>query len=415
MTSKLGVESFVSKSTATITDRVRPDSLSQELQDQLTNLEIRKVPNSGLRFPVSKSSLRKFCVSLLATFVLLLVAEGLARAIICGINPIQFGSAEFDAKMRLANTPVPAGKPCLYFVGSSHSSRAVYADLIAAQLQQAGHDVVVRNIACSGSFPREQLMILEHALKTSPGPAMVISECNQSGFSMSESFLNSYSRHFISSLYMKNMRSDWPIFKRFDLWMKHNIYLVRYRTILKERLVQLPANIFSPAESIWKKQNTGVTAAISPAGWAPDYLVPAKKVHLNFGMVRRLLESNVFDPAGDDAKKRDRYPLTKNFFDLAKQRNLKIAMLWLPLHPRYQAYCNKEMQTNDEAVQTRMENAAKLENCPLIDVHDYGIEEDFTDSFHITAGGAVEVSKMIADKLLAKKEIFLKPLTDDAR
>ncbi len=68
-------------------------------------------------------------------------------------------------------------------------------------------------------------------------------------------------------------------------------------------------------------------------------------------------------------------------------------MLWLPLHPKYQAYCNKEMKTNDRTVQARMENAARLENCPLIDVHDYGVDEDFTDSFHITAGGAVEVSK----------------------
>ncbi len=96
--------------------------------------------------------------------------------------------------------------------------------------------------------------------------------------------------------------------------MKQNIYLVRYRTILKERLVQLPANIFSPGESLWKRQLTGATsAAISPAGWAPDYVVPSKKVHLNFGMVRGLLESNVFDPTGDAEKKRTRYPLTKNF------------------------------------------------------------------------------------------------------
>lgn len=414
--SKPGVGSLVSKSTATITDRVRPDSLSEELQDQLTIREISKVPNIGLRLPMSKSSLRKFCAALLAIFVFLLVAEGLARAVICVIDPIQFGSAEFDAKMRLANTPVPAGKPCLYFTGSSQSSRAVYADLIAAQLQKAGHDVVVKNIACSGSFPIEQLIILKHALKTSPGPAIVISECNQTGFSTSESFLNSYSRLFTKSLYMKNMHSDWPTLKRFDLWMKQNIYLVRYRTILKERLVQLPANIFSPGESHWKRQLTGTTStAISPAGWAPNYLVPSEKVHLNFDMVRSLLESNAFEPTGETEKKRTRYPLTKKFFDLAKQRNLKTAMLWLPLHPNYQAYFNKEMKTNDRAVQARMENAARLENCPLIDVHDYGVDEDFTDSFHVTAGGAVEISKKIADQLLAQKEVFLKPLADDVR
>ncbi len=198
----------MSKNTATITESERPEALSQELQDQLAIRGNRKVPNSRLRFPVSVSTVRKFSTAILAIAVLLLVAEGLARAVICAIDPIQFGSAEFDAKMRLANTPVPSGKPCLYFVGSSHTSRAVYADLIAARLKEAGHDVVVRNIACSGSFPKEQLLILQHALKTSPGPAMVISECNQSGFSMSESFLNSYSQHFITSLYLKNLHSD---------------------------------------------------------------------------------------------------------------------------------------------------------------------------------------------------------------
>lgn len=401
----------MSKNTATITESGRPESLSEQLEEHVVVRGLRKESNGRFNWPVSKASLQKCFVGILAILSALLIAEGIARSLICAIKPHQFGSGEFDAKMRIANTPLKPGRPCIYFLGTSHASRGVYADLIADRLRRAEKDIAVRNLACSASYPKEQILLLEHALKISPYPAMVIYECNQGGFAVPDSVINQYGESFQKSIYEKNLHSDWPILQRFDLWLKQNIYLVRYRNILKDLFVQLPSTSFSPGESVWNKKRTvAAYSDISPCGWAPAYMLVNPKT-LSSSIAGRLGQFDIYNPNQELKKRSSRYVLMEKVFEFANKHNLKTAMLWLPLHPKFQMICHKSINTNDAELKQRMLNAANLDRSVLIDVHDHPIEEDFTDSDHLNAGGAVEISKKIADKLFAQSDIFIDPLT----
>lgn len=401
--------------TTTATEREHERPLGKELQDRLAVLGLRQQSNNSAHFPISSSSLRKFMAAVFAIASILLVAECIARLVICSINPIQFGSSEFDAKMRMVDTPLPPGKPCIYFLGTSNTSSAIYADLIASRLQKAGKDIVVRNIGCSGSYPKEQLLILGHALKRSPGPAMLIYECIPGAFVLPEGTINEFGPRFKNSLYARNLQSDWPILKRFDLWMKQNICLVRYRSTLRERLTEIPANIFAPHEFIWKKASTNSTNAdISPSGWAPIYQMLNEDT-LNSTIRRRSAWIAGVKEKESAEKKRSKYFFAQNIFALARKYNVKTALLWLPLHPRFQSVSNSALHTTDQEATAQIVNAAKLDNCQLIDMHHYDIEQDFFDCYHLNASGGVEISKKIADQLIAQSDVYLTPLVDGAR
>lgn len=405
----------MSKKSGTISEGTEQQTLSQELQKQLKVRGNRDESDKHLRLPFALDCLRKAAVGVIAILSALLVAEAIARSVICGLKPAQFGSQEFDAKMRVAGKPIPAGKPCIYFLGTSHSSRGIYADLIADRLCQSGFNIAVKNIACSGSYPKEQILILEHALKQASGPAMLIYECNQGGFTAAESITNQYGEHFAKSVYERNLHSDWPFLQKFDVWLKQNSYLVRYRNTLKERLTALPSDIFSPGESVWKRNpSVAIFSEISPCGWAPAYAMLNEK-YLQTTINRRISQTDVFNPKAELKKKRARYFVLQNVFEFAKRHHIKTAMLWLPLHPQFQNLCNKEMNTDDEELKERMHTAARLDDAQLIDVHDYRIKQDFSDSDHLNASGAVEISKRIANMLLVKSDTFLKPLMEGAR
>lgn len=373
------------------------------------NVRLRTRVLSAPDVSAKGETFRRTFIALAAVLVSLAFCEALARVVICITKPAIYGNQEMDAKMRLALTPLPKDKPCIYFLGTSHTSRGVYTDLIASRLKDKGYDIECRNLACGGSFPSDELFILQHALEKSPYRFSMIYECNQGGFAAQPSYAFGVGA-LGKSLYYKNTQSNWPILKKFDLWMKKHLYLVRYRAILKQRLTAIPKMIFSPNPIVWERKKVySVQDDISPQGWAPVYPVYDAKL-LDKSIAVRKVQVEYFNPTAGLNSTRDRYYLLEKVFDFAKYRQVPMTMLWLPLHPRMRDAFTAEMKMTDEQLTKKFQRAAALDKVNLIDLHITDKAQDFADGDHLNAIGSVDISNKIADQLLADSKTYLDPL-----
>ncbi|HIA51218.1 MAG TPA: hypothetical protein EYN91_03895 [Candidatus Melainabacteria bacterium] len=371
--------------------------------------EVFKVRLRTSRAPGRSETAKRTLIAIAAVLVALAFCEALARVVICITKPAIYGNQEMDAKMRLALTPLPKDKPCIYFLGTSHTSRGVYTDLIESRLKDKGYDVEVRNLACGGSFPSDELFILQHALEKSPYRFSIVYECNQGGFAAQPNYAFGVGA-LGKSLYYKNTQSNWPIFKKFDLWMKQHLYLVRFRTILKQRLTAIPKMVFSPNPIVWERKKVfSVQDDISPQGWAPVYPVYDAKM-LEKSIAIRKVQVEYFNPDDGLNSSRERYYLLDRVFDFARYRQVPMTMLWLPLHPKMRDAFTAQMHVTDEQLTKKFQRAAALEKVDLIDLHITQNAQYFADGDHLNAIGSVEISNKIADQLLANSATHLDPL-----
>lgn len=364
---------------------------------------------------LKRAHLKPALLILLSVLISLAVAEGMTRAIMCAVKPVQYGSKELDAKMAIAGTPLPANTPCIYFLGSSHTARAIYAELIAERLKKAGYNIEVRNLAAGASYPADELMILDHAIKTSPGPFTIAYECLENGFSVARSAAYDHGPQIKSSVYLKNSTSDWPVLKEVDIWLKQNIYLIRYRSQLKEKMHELCENIFAPAKFILPGGYTkSAHGDVSVKGFSPVYSTLDEATYQKTRDYR-FKQTDLFDFKTEKSERRQRYYALENVFKYANEHSAKVAMIWMPVHPRFRQALEEKMETTEEQMSARIANAARLDNAALVDVHKVEQDDKFSDCDHLNVLGAIETSKQIADGLLAQRETLLDPLVSKTK
>lgn len=342
--------------------------------------------------------LRRLLVILVSVCATLAALEATARFLVVLGHPPQGLSRQFDRKLAQATLPPDGDKPVVFFMGTSLTSRAVYADLLAARLAEAGIDADVRNIACSATWPKDEVFLLKQAMEAGNKPSLVVCDLAPSALNIDRRYSTDYSPGLLDSYVGRSqVKQPHDVPGIVDQLLNRNSFLYAYRGYLKEQLAGLFDKVFSPGKELTPGVLATVSAEedVSPYGWAPAYRVAGPKGLKERVVVRDRQLKNI-------ARRRVRadianYDWAAPLQQFCSDNNIPLVFVWLPVHPVgeefYRLHLNLSFQDCEEAFLA----AAKRSGSIVLDLHDSDTDPyHFVDFEHLNPAGAAQVTERIA-------------------
>lgn len=355
---------------------------------------------SALITSVSKIHLQKAVVSILCCLVCLVALEALARVVVTTGRPAQNGSGEADAKYEIATKPA-SSQPTLLLIGSSLSSRGIYSDLLARRLAQGGLPMDVRNIAMSGSWPPDQLLLLDVAIKSGVRPAAVICDVSPLYFISQIDFEHQYSENVRKS-YRLSMLAARPhdLFGNADLWLRRMSYLYRFRPYLKAWLASLTQVVFAPDESMRQIPMSATMGETSMTGWAPAYTVPSLP-QLTQSMIdetaymKYLVKSSQKADSRNTGECRALDPLRV----YCGEKKIPLILVFLPVHAMSEKFYRDVCHHTLEEITRGFSSLSDNKSVYFWDLHEDPEISHFFTFDHLNASGAVAATERLAKAL----------------
>lgn len=343
---------------------------------------------------------RKIVVSVIALAIALLVLEGAARFIVVAAHPAQFSTREFDIKHSLALQKPRNAAGTVYFLGSSYTSRAIYADLIEYRLYERGKHTKIRNLASMGSFPMDNLYLLKTAVESGNKPTAVVCEFVPVALNASTRFSHDYSDAFKTSYagrIVAHKRSD-NFFKESWFQLEKHSYLVRYRSFIRELLCQLPQILFDSENGLRPQFDHKVRELSSVGGWVPDHTpspfgdpVLAAKGRLNF-----LKSMTYFD---ESKSQRMDYRIIDSIGSYCKEQNIPLILLWLPTSSEFRRLSAETLGISDAELVGKFRSFDDGKGTLVWDMNNVNDKSIFVDPDHLNVRGAIQLSEKLVDKI----------------
>lgn len=340
-------------------------------------------------------------VILLSVGATLAALEATARFLVVLGQPAQGLSRQFDRKLALATLPPDGHKPVVFFMGSSLTSRAVYADLLAARLAEAGIDADVRNIACSGTWPKDEVFLLKQAMEAGNKPSLVVCDLAPSALNLDRRYSTEYSPGLLGSYVGRcQVEQASDIGGIVDQLLSRASFLSAYRCYLKEQLTGLFDKVFSPGKQLTPRVLATVSAEedVSPYRWAPAYRVAVlpglkERVGVRDKQLKNLARRK-------DSEGMANYDWAAPLQKFCVHNNIPLVFVWLPVHSigeeLYRMHLNLSFQDCKDAFLA----AAKRSGSLVLDLHDADTNPcHFVDFEHLNPAGAAQVTEQIAEIL----------------
>jgi hypothetical protein len=326
-----------------------------------------------------------FCLALL---------EALARIVVVTGNPPQYGYRAIDSKVEVAAASRKDPLPQVFFLGSSYTAQGVCSELITYRLNQSGYNISAYNLAFSKARPLDQLWLLRTAFRNKVPPAAVVCEVSFDALALPKNISTTYTKELQSS-YMRFWKRENSLLDSVKFILGNNFYLFRYRSYLRQFLLDAPSVVFAPDGATTHFVTNKVNIESSLHGWMPGYSIFNQDSYdktAQFESERLLLAQHL------DGRALKYYPLVA-VSDFCARNHIPVILLWLPTYPSFQSW--KEKLTGISVAQFRetlMRDAGKY-HLDLIDLHDDSDQAHYSNPDHLNAIGAICVSERIAQKL----------------
>lgn len=351
---------------------------------------------------MSRKTFIRIAAIVVGILVVALATLEIAARIIIGMTHFNhYGTAEMDLKYELAVNP-PTDAPTIFFMGSSHTARAVFADLVERRLRDARLDVNVRNLGSPDSYTGDQLFLLKTAVDHGAKPAAVVYEVlplliDTTASPYAPIFSRSPEGQLIAPMNRPSM------LKRFLL---NNSYLVRYRVPLYKLCRKIPRMIFAPAIDYRVKEPFGEHSECTPGGWLLALKEKALYEAQKPTVVDRYyqLRSILTDKAELDGK--PTYEILDTIRDYCSLNKIPLLLVDYPIDERLRAYTEEQLHTSRQELRRRMQSLATQWKCELIDLEDNFNQSYFADCDHVNVLGAIDLSERLAAGLLQRKNIW---------
>ena len=341
---------------------------------------------------VSLAMVRNILLSVLLTLVL---CESLARLFISYSQPPQFGSFEYDSKYIAATATKPAtNKRSVVFVGTSYTSRAVYAELLHSLLAERGLDLDIYNFASSGSWPKDELFLIESAIKNGASPALIVYDVTPAVLHCRSDIFRGHSA-LLSSSYMGQylIPKERSYIERARAWAQKHFYLVRYRSFLHTRLLEIPGRILNPDRTLLNWRPGAVQKESSPEGWAPAYNIADEKA-LQLSVLERAAMVKFMHGAESSNSDSIIVPELKKF---CTDKNIPLLLVWYPVHGESTEFHEKAFGDTPGKLATRLSEASRKSGALFLDLHEDSDQSHFFNCDHLNATGAISVTRRLAD------------------
>ena len=355
--------------------------------------------------PVPKSRAFKVFFSIV---VALMCLEAAARAVVAIAKPPQYGHVMFDQKLALACKPPQDGKRSLLFLGTSYIEQGIYSDLIALKLKERGVDLDVRNLAVRGSWPHDQLFLLDKAVKHGTRPAAVFCDVGPLGIGWDTRTAECYSPQLAGSIaafeLIPNANGLSDKAKRFLL---DNSYLFRFQRYFKALLMKLPELVFDPRQTFTMLEKEETLLDMSPSGW-----VAAGEI-ATYDTINLTVEKKIqrYKSWLNNRKPDKKYLQCSGFAALkkyCKEQCIPLVLLWMPCTPQAERIWQGSMDLSSEECLECFSKLADGEDTWFVDLHSIltkpGVngcdKSKFVDCDHLNALGGIATSEYITELLL---------------
>ncbi|MBC7998746.1 MAG: hypothetical protein IAF58_12430 [Leptolyngbya sp.] len=355
-----------------------------------------KAEKRAMAFAVAK----KVAVSIVALASLFWVLEGIARFIVVAAHPAQFSSREFDIKHALALQKPWNGAGTVYFLGSSYTSRAIYADLIERRLFERGKFANVRNLASMGSFPMDNLHLLKTAVENGNKPTAVICEFVPVALKASKRFSHDYSDAFKGS-YAGRIISHKPgssVRKELLFALEKHSYLVHYRAFIRELLTKLPQILFDSDNGLRPQFDHKVRELSSVGGWVPDHTPgPFGDPKLSAqGRIGYLKKMTFFD---EQKQQELDYRIIDSVGNYCREQKIPLVILWLPTSPEFRRLSAESLNITDAQLVAKLRSFDDGKDTLVWDMNKVDDKSLFVDADHLNVRGAIQISEKLVDKV----------------
>lgn len=358
--------------------------------------------------------LKRVAVSVVALAALLLVLEGIARFIVVAAHPPQYSTREFDIKHAIALRKPWNSAGTVYFLGSSYTSRAIYADLIERRLSERGKFVNVRNLASMGSFPMDNLHLLKIAVENGNKPSAVVCEFVPVALNASKRFSHDYSDAFKNSYAGRIVahKGGSSVRKELLFALEKQSYLVRYRAFIRELLTQLPQILFDSENGLRPQFDHKVRELSSVAGWVPDHTpAPFRDPHVSAqGRIGYLKSMTYFD---EQKKQNLDYKIIDSIGSYCREQKIPLVIMWLPTSPEFRQLSAETLNVSDAELVAKLKSYDDGKNIFVWDMNKVSDRDVFVDADHLNVRGAIQISEKLVDKietLLPQLPALEKPL-----
>jgi hypothetical protein len=306
---------------------------------------------------------------------------------------------------------VPVAPPAVLFLGSSMTNRGVYTDAIERTLRQRGKDVCVFNFAVTASYPLDQLLLLDNAVKNGVQPTLVVCEVNPLGVLCSSEFGQQYSKNIRNSYNSELAESvrarllgqsesvDWAS-KSKELLNRYS-YLIRFRRYLKSLMQSLPELVFNTEEQMKVLPTASIRGDVSKHGFGPMYgFIDSRVFHRHTG--RKTIHKELEETYPVLEKVDVSHLQDSGLISVANychRMNIPLVFLWLPHSERFTLRMSeKHGLTPAQWIQAYNEQAKRCDT-RLIDMHDAVDDSKLANETHLNLAGALQISDRIADEL----------------
>lgn len=356
-----------------------------------------------------RERVRRAMAVMFATVVSLLasigIAECAARIIVHFGRPPQFGDLEVDAKREVALGCSARPQPKLFFIGSSYTSRGVFADLISDKFRQRGLNLEACNLGVSGGiWTQDELYLVDEAMRAGAKAAAIVAEVQPAGFVLRPEIAQRFSDRLRNSYMAKaiNVGVTTDPFAQIEAALHRYFYLIRYRSYLREKFFALRSLIFGVEDRNHSYSGPSVHSEISNRGWAPAYENATPERLKKSLDTRERYEIPQLLPADALSIEHPTYPGVQVEATYCRKNHTPLILLWLPIHPEYQKRLERYMQLSDDQICIAMNNLAQHEHAILIDLHRLNSPEFFADADHVNAAGAVHVTERLSAVLTSQ-------------
>lgn len=328
---------------------------------------------------------------LLALLLLFAAMESAVRILLTFAHPPRGPSYEFDRKLIVARYPAEANRELLLVTGTSLASTGIYSDLLGARLRKSGRNVAIRNIACSGIWPEDQLFLLKQSIATGLKPRAVICDLVPVAINADGPFTRLHSPAFQESFVGKTEANP----DKFQACLNRTFYLYSYRAYLKQQLASVFERIFTPQKFFNIDIPTTPRSEASSLGWLPSVNVSDDDSIRNAFRKPARIKQIQDIPRKHGAK--PVYEWVGKITDYCKSENIPVVFVWLPVHPVANEYYQKHLGLSLTECRDTFAEAVREGDAAFLDLHD--LDHDpahFTDFEHLNSAGTVATTEELA-------------------
>lgn len=374
---------------------------------QVSIPELATYSNESLRktLPISFNVwLKRVIVAFFVVLITFVISEGLVRLLIVYAQPELSHAKEFDYKFQLAQRYAKENQPGILILGDSLIDFALYPELFAARLSNAGLNLGITNLAVPGNSYEHDLLLLKTAIAQGHKPVLVIVNAhlrlfNQSYYKTQVQNRKNFERSYLNRCLVGSKRS-WNSTLRCEL--EKNIFLIRYRDFLKMELDTMPGTLLNPKKRMSVVPNLFPKAEFSPDGWTPGYEIYSKQA-----FSAKFSSQAHFKQLATDLKE---FHWTDLHFsrlaDFCRKEKLPLMVVWLPEHP-VNAQVYRAYGLSLKALTTSLDNTLKKEQVIWVNLRDnFKSSEIYMDPEHVNPEGAILVTRQVADIVWQKRNML---------